>query len=120
MRRMTLLLSIFCLTGLNSFAQWEPHASGFSVQRGINQIISPSSSVVLATAYNPFVVYLPCRDYCKSINGGITWTTGTVSSAPTGSVWSCIAATDENNAWAIFWNNPPPDGTLWRTTDGGI
>lgn len=102
-----------------SFAQWESRSSGFSLKRGINQVISPSASVVWAKAYNSYIVLLPCRDYCKSVDGGNTFTPGTVNSAPSGSLWSCIAAVDENNAWALFINSTGP-GTIWRTNDGGV
>jgi len=119
MKKILLVLWIISLTTGRSFAQWESEATGFSVQRGINQIVSPSANVVWATAYNPFTVFLPCRDYCKSTDGGNTWTAATITDASTHSIWICVSATDENNAWALLYDFQLFTGTLWKTSDGG-
>jgi photosystem II stability/assembly factor-like uncharacterized protein len=115
-----ILLSFFLLSMMNSRAQWENYPTGFSNNRAIHQIIAPSQMAVWATAFDAVNgVGTKCRDYCRSTDGGLTWTPLKVDAAASSANWSCMAAVDENTAWALFYKTTGPLGWIWKTTDGG-
>src|SRR5215831_10620378 len=120
MKKIFILLILSCFV-MHSEAQWKTQAVGFPRYRAVNQIVPVSKNVVWATASdedaNPAIAG---RDYCRTTDGGDTWTIGRVSAAPASYLWSNMTAVDENTAWAMFWDDTLlSTGGIYKTTDGG-
>ncbi len=118
MRKLLLLLS-FILLAYGSNAQWESQASGFAIQRGINQIITIDPNTVWASGFDPANANNKCRDFTMTTDGGNTWTADIVDGAPTTYNWSCLAATSADSAWSAMYNTTAPGGSVYQTTNGG-
>ena len=115
-----ILFTFLIIISIASRAQWESVATGFSTNRGIHQIVPTSTDAVWATAFDAVNgIGTKCRDYCRSTDGGQTWSALKVNEAASSANWSCLAAADENNAWALFYKTTAAGGWIWHTTDGG-
>ena len=116
----TILFALTMLT-LSSYAQWVIQASGFATaSRGIQDICVVDANVVWAAAYDGAVSTNACSDFTKTVNGGTTWTAGTVTGA-TGTSIANICAINATQAWTIHYY-PSGTGTLdgiYYTSNGG-
>lgn len=118
------LLTLFSISLLTApvLAQWIEESTGFTTaSRGINQIVITSHDNAWVTAYNGSGSgSANVRDFSRTTDGGNTWTAGTITVAPANYSWSCLAAIDENTAWAMFFKNTAAaTGGIFKTTDGG-
>lgn len=115
-----LLFTLLLTVTAGSRAQWDNYATGFSNNRGIHQILAPTSTALWATAFDAVGgLGAKCRDYCRSTDGGETWTALKLNEAAASANWSCMAAIDENTAWAALYKTTAALGWIWKTTDGG-
>jgi photosystem II stability/assembly factor-like uncharacterized protein len=123
MKKTVLFFFVSTLFYFSTFAQWIEQATGFSTaSRGINQIVTTSQITAWVTAYNGSGSgSTNVRDFARTTDGGASWIAGTVTAAPTNFSWSCLAAIDENTAWAMFFKNTAAaTGGIFKTTDGGL
>lgn len=118
------LLFTFILSCFYSQAQfWTTKATGFSqVSRGVDDISIVDNSIIWAKAYDgasntPQNV----RQYTKSIDGGNTWTSGSINlgTGQTSLNISSISAVSATTAWVTAHPSPSGSGGVWKTTDGG-
>jgi photosystem II stability/assembly factor-like uncharacterized protein len=119
--RKLLPLFVFSLFALTSNAQWESQASGFSDPfQGINQIVITDATSAWATSFDDSGNGNTLQQYTRTTDGGLTWVPSTVTTAPATYEWSCFAAVDDQNAWAMFYDaGLGVKGGIFGTTDGG-
>jgi PKD repeat protein len=117
------LLSIVCLSllSLYSFSQtWIQQGAGFTAtERGIMNISIATNQVAWVSAYDGSGGGAAIQDFSKTINGGTTWTPGTISGA-TGLSFSQIFAINKDTAWAAMYkvSGSSVQG-VYKTTNGG-
>lgn len=103
------------------YGEWIEQASGFTTaNRGINYISIVDPNVVWATAYDGSGAGANVQAFTKTIDGGTTWTPGTINVGNTGLGISMIHAFDASTAWlAAYPNAGGQIGGIWKTTNGG-
>ncbi len=103
------------------YGAWIEQATGFSaVSRGINYISIVDENIVWATAYDGSGGAANIQEFTKTINGGNTWSPGTINIGNTLLGVSMIHAFDNNTAWlAAYPNAAGQTGGIWKTTNGG-
>ena len=117
------LLSIVCLTLMSfySYSQtWIQEGLGFtSTERGVMNISIVNNQVAWVAAYDGSGNGAAVEDFSKTVNGGTTWTPGTVNNA-TGLSFSEIYAINADTAWACMYkaSGSKPQG-VYYTTNGG-
>ena len=123
MKKLLLIfLMLFTYLGGNAQGVWVSQATGFSTtSSGVRNIAVVDTSVVWISPYDGTGGQFPRQDFSRTIDGGAHWVTGTTTAPP---FWdyAMIAATDVNNAWAVFYNtavSPAGQGLIFHTTDGG-
>ena len=118
------LLLILVTSCLSSHGQlWTPKATGFSqVNRGVDDISIVDNTIIWAKAYDgasntPQNV----RQFTKSIDGGNTWTSGTINLGTGQNTLniSSITAVSATTAWISAIPSPTGSGGIWKTIDGG-
>jgi photosystem II stability/assembly factor-like uncharacterized protein len=115
--------SVFFLIGLfissSLFSQWTTQGSGLTTaNRRIVDIVAVDRNTAWAVAKDNANA-TPCRDFTRTTDGGATWTSGIVNTAPTNYDFSNITAIDANTAWALMYNTAAAGGGIFKTTDGG-
>lgn len=103
-----------------SRGDWVEQASGFTTGgRGINYISIVNENISWAQGYDGFNPSSPCQDFTRTIDGGTTWTPGTIPGIPD-LKFSMIDALDANTTWACMLaaSSPGPQG-IYKTSDGG-
>jgi hypothetical protein len=99
-------------------AQWAIESSGFATSGlSINSISIVNSNEVWATAYDTAFA-TPVNMYTKTLNGGTTWATGTISAA-SGLDFTSVWATAHDTAWVSMIDATNGGGFIYKTTDGG-
>ncbi len=106
---------------IEPYGNWIEQATGFSAQyRGINYISIVDENVAWATAYDGSGAGGNIQEFTKTIDGGNTWTPGTINIGNTALGVSMIYAIDANTAWlAAYPNAAGQIGGIWKTTNGG-
>ncbi|MFA4851552.1 MAG: C10 family peptidase, partial [Bacteroidales bacterium] len=101
---------------------WIKQNSGFAKHsRGISQISIVDPNIVWAAAYNGVSSTNPIQEFTKTVNGGTTWTPGTITF--TGSENYGIAnlhAFSNLICYACMFPSAANGGYIVKTTDGGI
>ncbi len=85
---------------------WDVQASGFTTaSRGIESMDVVNQNVVWALAYDGSGSSATIRDYTKTINGGSTWTPGTVNATGLTASYalSNISAIHQDTAWVAVY-----------------
>lgn len=85
---------------------WDIQASGFAtVNRGIESIEVVNQNVVWAVAYDGSGGGATIRDYTKTINGGTTWTPGTLNATGLTTSYGLanITSIHQDTAWAAVY-----------------
>lgn len=121
-KTLLLILVASCLSSYGQF--WTPKATGFSqVNRGVDDISIVDNTIIWAKAYDgasntPQNV----RQFTKSIDGGNTWTSGTINLGTGQNTLniSSITAVSATTAWISAIPSPTGSGGIWKTIDGGI
>ncbi len=101
-------------------AEWITQNSGFTApSRGINYMSAVDSNVVWASAYDDVNPTGPCSDFTRSLDGGVTWTPGTVANT-TGLASSMVFALSATKAYLAMYkvSGTKPMG-IYMTSDGG-
>jgi PKD repeat protein len=100
---------------------WLKQNSGFAkANRGIENIFIVDPNVVWAAAYNGVSSTNPIQEYTKTVNGGTTWTPGSVTF--TGSEGYGIAnfhAFSDQICYACMFPSAANGGFIVKTIDGG-
>ncbi len=121
MKRTLLSIVFLTLMSLSSFSQtWIQEGLGFTAtERGVMNVFIVNSQVVWVAAYDGSGNNAACEDFSKTVNGGTTWTPGTVNNA-TGLSFSQICAVSADTAWACMYkvSGSNPQG-VYYTTNGG-
>jgi photosystem II stability/assembly factor-like uncharacterized protein len=113
----TILISIFSFHQL--FAQWTNEDSGMPGTKTLIDMYASSNQVVWGAGVSqPSGAGVWSNDYCKTIDGGTTWTANTIPAGANFSM-SNIFAFDANNAWVAMFNPTAGGGRIFHTTDGG-
>ena len=119
MKRILLLSCLFLLFVQSGFSQtgvWVTQATNLANNRGINSIEVVTDDIVWCGSFNGISPTTAVRDFCKTTNGGTTWTKGSISGA--GLSIANISAIDSLKAFALL-NPSTTGGKLMSTTNGG-
>jgi hypothetical protein len=118
MKKLLLFINLTIVSSLIAQNQWDVQNTGFSTaNRGIQSISAVNDSVVWAIAYDGTTAAAAVQEFTKTMNGGITWTPGSISNAA-GFTASSIFALDANNAWVAMYGTAG-GGRILKTTNGG-
>ncbi|MBA3664530.1 MAG: T9SS type A sorting domain-containing protein [Bacteroidetes bacterium] len=118
MKIKTLYFAILVAITLSSNAQWVTQASGFSTTGlGINDISIVNANVVWATAFDTSGI-AAVNKFTRTINGGTTWTPGSITGAAALDLTS-ISAYNKDTAWVSMLDNTNGGGAIYRTNNGG-
>ncbi|PKP17672.1 MAG: hypothetical protein CVU05_15110 [Bacteroidetes bacterium HGW-Bacteroidetes-21] len=101
-------------------SEWITQYSGFTTQyRGISgmSIVDANTAWTTILDQNGAVV----NEFSKTINGGTTWTIGTISGVPTNNRVSNITARSATKAWIAMYasTGTAGEGGIFVTTNGG-
>lgn len=110
-----------------SSSGWIEQSSAFTEQfRGINVISIVDKNIVWAGAFNgaaQTTADFNTFDFTRTIDGGNTWTPGSITGVPATYVVSDIHAISDQIAWAAMYNNNtanPGGGGIYKTINGGV
>jgi photosystem II stability/assembly factor-like uncharacterized protein len=120
MKKAFLILFSIALS-LSSFAQtWVAQGLGWAASPlGVMNISLVSPQIVWVAASDGSGGGLAIQDFSKTINGGTTWTPGTIPGVP-GLSLSMITAIDASTAWvAMYKVSGSTNGGVYKTIDGG-
>lgn len=118
-----LLLTGFALVSLAAQAQnsWVPQATNFPNSFGIDEINIIDANTAWTFAYDGSGGGTYPKLLGRTVNGGTTWTSTTISGPGANALVSDLAAVDANTAWIV--TAPHAAGTnanrIWKTTNGG-
>ena len=119
-----LLLLLFVLLGFASQAQqtfWEEESTGFvttSTTQGQISYADANTIWTYASAGDGSGDFY--QQWGRSIDGGVTWTSGTITLPSTDLAPGSIHAISATTAYvAVFPNAATVQGGIWRTTDSG-
>ncbi len=99
---------------------WTPQATGFATaSRGINHISIVDANIAWAVAYDGTNTANNIREFTKTINGGTTWTAGSMNLGSTTLAISMLDAIDANNAYVAVYPTSTTKGGIWKTVNGG-
>jgi photosystem II stability/assembly factor-like uncharacterized protein len=121
-----LLLSILLVVSISANAQfWTEKATGFTTaDRTLSSISIVDTNVSWAIALdNSAPIDYTIKEFTKSIDGGETWTSGTINlgANTTGLGITSISAISDQIAWISVADADVSDlGGIWKTTDGGL
>lgn len=106
---------------IQPYGEWIEEVSAFTAaSRGINHISIVDPNVVWALAYDGTATAANVQEFTKTINGGATWTPGTINVQNTNLGISMIHAFDANKAWlAAYPTAAGQTGGIWITNNGG-
>jgi photosystem II stability/assembly factor-like uncharacterized protein len=113
------LLTLFIITtSFCSYAQWINQNVSLPYNGYINSMEITDANTVWGNPWNASASLPYTRDFVRTIDGGNTWTFGTISSAPASYNVSNIWPLNADTAFAAMWNDPWGGG-VFRTYDGG-
>jgi len=121
MKKILLLFSlIFLSIAVNAQYAWVSQATGFSqVSTGVRNVSVVDANIVWIATYDGSGGAANRTDFSKTVDGGVTWTPGTVP-APASYNWSMIHGLNADTAWAMYYNAVAGSGGgLYFTGDGG-
>ncbi len=99
---------------------WIKQASGFiTASRGIQFISAVNNRIAWAVGYDGSSSDAKVKEYTRTIDGGSTWTSGTINvSGTTDYTAAMISAVNDKKAWVALFG-PTGGGKIVKTTDGG-
>ena len=121
MKKLLLFTALFFTTAFITNAQWVEQATGFSAaSRGLTNISIVDANTVWALAYDGSGTGANIQEFTKTIDGGTTWTPGTIDVGNTGLGIAMIHAVSATTAYAVaFANAAGQTQGIFITTDGG-
>lgn len=122
-----LLIFSFLFVGFTSTAQtWEAQATGFvTASRGVSEIKIVNANVVWALAYDGAAPIPPAtepqiiQEFTKTIDGGLTWTPGTINVGNSAYEINNICPVSATTAWVSALTPAEGNGVIYKTSDGG-
>ena len=111
----------YVTVNIQPYGDWINQNSGFAAAgRGITNISIVDPNTVWATAYDGSGGGANVQEFTKTIDGGTTWTPGTIDVQDVGLGIAMITAVDATNAWlTAFPNAGGQTGGIWITSNGG-
>ena len=115
-----LLLTSFALVAMATQAQtWTEYPANFSAaSTGLNNIKIVDANVAWGTGVNG-TNGQSLKIFSKTINGGTSWTSGTINFGHSTTGLSDFTAVSANVAWAAGNGSSAATNGVWKTTDGG-
>lgn len=121
MKKVLLSLSLVTLS-LSASAQysWAPQSTNLASSNAPREIEIVDANTVWITVSDGAGSTYP-KTFSKTVDGGSTWTSGTVTGPGAGALIGDISAIDANTAWVVS----APTGAagtnngIWKTTNGG-
>lgn len=103
------------------YGEWLEQNSGFpAASTGVNHISIADANTVWATGYDGSGGAANIQEFTKTIDGGSSWTAGTINVQDAGLGISMITAVNATTAWlAAYPTAGGQTGGIWRTTNGG-
>lgn len=115
-----LAFTLFLWAPLSMFAQqWIAQSSNINPNNYVQFIDAVDTNVVWGLASDRNSQLNPVQEFTRTIDGGNTWTAGTISNAANHGP-SCIMALNADTAWVAMFNTSGGGGKILRTNDGGI
>lgn len=117
-----LLLTGFALVSMAAQAQnsWVPQGTKLPTSFTPREIALVDANVVWTSVADGSGLGTYPKTFLRTINGGATWTPGTITGPPTTALVGDIHAFDANTAWVV---TAPSSGTngngVYKTTNGG-
>ena len=124
MKKILLFALIVNSFGVNA-QFWSEAATGFATPaRSLNSISIVNANVIWANAFdntNQLNPSFTIREFTRSIDGGNTWTAGSINLGPNSTDMgsSSITATSATTAWISVSPGATNTGGIWKTIDGG-
>lgn len=113
-----LLTAFAALSGLAANAQfWANHNLPLLYEGYINDMEVVNSNVAWGNTWNATATTPYTQDFARTIDGGNTWTMGTIG-APAALNVSNIWPIDADTCYVSLWNSP--GGAVYKTTNGGV
>ncbi len=117
MKKILLFVAVLIGFSATSMAQWEAQFNDAADSRYPTAISTPSANVIWNIYADGSSDGANVQEYGRSIDGGLTWDYGTITSNNALEA-SSIFALDANTAWACMYGTPGQQG-IFKTTDGG-
>ncbi len=120
MKRNLLIVTALLLSSIVSKAQsWIVQNTNFPIEYTfVQEISAPAAGIAWATSQD-VVAGDNFIDFTRTIDGGNTWTVGTVGT-DTNFQFSNIRAVNGDTAWVAMQNASLGTGAIFKTTDGGV
>ncbi len=119
MRTKSIGFAFLTAISITSNAQWATQSSGFTtVGLAINDISIVNANIAWATAFDTSGITV-VNLFTRTINGGTTWTPGSITGASALDL-SSIYAYSKDTAWVSMVDNNAGGGAIYRTNDGGV
>ena len=110
---------LFTCLSLIMQAQWVSEASGWATANsGIYGISIVNSNIVWAIEFDSAFT-TPTSGFTRTINGGTTWTPGTITGT-TGLNVVALSAINKDTTWVQMMDYTNGGGAVYKTMNGGI
>jgi len=120
MKRFLFFTALFTLITFVSSAQWVEQATGFATaSRGIRNISIVDANTVWACAYDGSGSNANVQEFTKTVDGGTTWTPGTIDVGNTTLGIAMIHARSATKAYVVAFDQGAGTQGIYVTTDGG-
>ena len=100
-------------------AQWLNQNANFAYEGYLNDIEIVDANTVWANPWDALAASPYTRDFVRTIDGGNTWTVGTVTQSAANNLISNIWPIDANTCYVAMYVNGAAGGDVYKTTDGG-
>ena len=119
-----LLLLLLLPLGFGVSAQslyWDTVATGFSAEStGIGQFSYAGTNVIWGYGTDGTGGQEQLRVWTKSVDGGVTWTSGIINVGSDFLAIGSISAVSATTAYVSVFPDGAAQGGIWRTVDGGV
>ena len=115
-----LLLSTFVLSALLANAQWTNQNVPLPYEGYLDAVKMVDANIVWGTTISVTGgTAADTKDFVRTIDGGATWTHGTINATPAGMRTSNIFPIDDQTCYASLYNPTAAGGKIYKTTNGG-
>ena len=121
MKRFLFFTVLFSLISFVASAQWIEQSAGFTTaSRGIRNFSIVDANIVWASAYDGSGSNANIQEFTKTVDGGATWTPGTIDVGNTGLGIGMIHARSATKAYVVAYANAAGQTQgIFVTEDGG-
>lgn len=115
------LLALFAFVSISASAQWVEHTPGLPANHYVNYLSVPTANAVWGTTLDASSQTAPpTNQFVRSVDGGTTWTVGTLTGVPTSEQVSNIHALSADTAYISTYDAVAgAGGGVYVTFDGG-